>query len=432
MRRDPTDRRQPERLAGSFLASLFFHVVLVALLFAVATSSSEQIASESVQGSEVIEISSRAIAPTSRAKTAAAPAPHAPRLGKAHSRPQLSAQSHPRVLHELAKFAPTAPPNPTPVPIASAEPNPVPTQQVVESSPLPEVAAMPRSLPSVAAIAVTVKALPSVAPSPAPSSLPTARPLPRPPVPSAPPATIAPLYAREPHPHNTVAPMSPRVAAIRPSPGVPSPGPTTLPRPRTEQHGKTEQPGLKAVASPGPHGSGVVHRLAPGRPVEVRPMPTPKPTARPVPAKRKSAGAPSDLNARLRALIPTGPVVPTRRHYDGDVASIGRGIEPTPPPEILARTKFMYEESGRRAGTEARIKMYVTSVRRIAGVTSCTGWLLRYPITGRSSYGDLTSHPTDPRYPGPSEQVHSAAIIEPNATAICAGKLQPYTGARPQ
>jgi len=118
--------------------------------------------------------------------------------------------------------------------------------------------------------------------------------------------------------------------------------------------------------------------------------------------------------------------VPTQRHYDGNVASIGRDIEPTPPPDVLARTKFLYEESGRRAGTEARIKMYVTSVRRIAGVRFCTGWLLRYPITGRSSYGDLTSRPADPRYPGRSEQTRSTAIVESDVTYMCAGTLVPY------
>ena len=433
MRRDPTDRRQPERVVASFIASLFFHVVLVVLLFAVATSSSEQVAPDLVQGSEIVQISTRAIAPASRTKPAAVLLPHAPHIGKAHSRPQPSAERHPRILHELSKIAPTAPPNPTPVPVASGAPNPSAAEHAVSSSPLPDIAALPRSLPSVTAIAVTVKALPTVAPSAAPTSVPTSRPLSRTPTPSAAPATIAPAYAASvPHPVPTPAPASPRIAVARPSPGVPSPGPTTVARAPADQHGKTQTPGPASAASPGPRGLGPAKRPAPARPVEMRPLPTPEPTSKPALPKKPPAGRqPADLNARLRALIPNGAVAPERRHYNGNIATIGGGIEPTPPPEVLARTKFTYEESDRRTGTEARLKMYVTSVRRIAGVAFCTGWLLRYPIVGRSDYGDLTSRPNDPRYPGRPQQVLSAAIVEENVTYLCAGKLVPYLRAPP-
>jgi hypothetical protein len=52
-------------------------------------------------------------------------------------------------------------------------------------------------------------------------------------------------------------------------------------------------------------------------------------------------------------------------------------MDPTPPPEVIAMTKFTYEERG--SGSDAKVKMWVTNVRREGPFTKCEGWLVRYP-----------------------------------------------------
>jgi hypothetical protein len=83
-----------------------------------------------------------------------------------------------------------------------------------------------------------------------------------------------------------------------------------------------------------------------------------------------------DINAKLRALLPHNNVNPSYKSYRQKIGLEGR-LEPTPPPEVLAATKFIFEERG--TGHEARIKMWVTNVRRDGPVTMCEGWLVRYP-----------------------------------------------------
>ncbi|HKU82390.1 MAG TPA: hypothetical protein VJP76_09505, partial [Candidatus Tumulicola sp.] len=160
MRRDPLDRHAPERNAVSFLASLFVHALIALFLFSVASSSSEQ-SPESFPGGMIVTISSRPVpssAPAPATK-AALPVPHArvvpsPRVVAARPR---SAPPHPRVVHELSKFAPTAPPNPTPAPVSSSAPNPVPTQAVIAVSPAPLPEHVPTAAPATT-VAVSVKA----------------------------------------------------------------------------------------------------------------------------------------------------------------------------------------------------------------------------------------------------------------------------------
>lgn len=91
--------------------------------------------------------------------------------------------------------------------------------------------------------------------------------------------------------------------------------------------------------------------------------------------------------------------------------------EPTPPPDVIAATKFLYVENvaGQRwkqswlgtAPEERYVKMYVTSVKHIGFVQWCTGWVLRAPIGG------------------------SKWIIEPNESFICNGHLEPFTPPAP-
>jgi hypothetical protein len=61
-------------------------------------------------------------------------------------------------------------------------------------------------------------------------------------------------------------------------------------------------------------------------------------------------------------------------------------LEPTPPPEVLAKTKYIYEVHN--VGGEARVKMWVTQARKSGPTTMCTGWLVRYPQALRGGYAD--------------------------------------------
>lgn len=65
-------------------------------------------------------------------------------------------------------------------------------------------------------------------------------------------------------------------------------------------------------------------------------------------------------------------------------------LEPTPPPDVLARTKYMYEV--RNTGNEALVKMWVTAARKAGPTTICTGWLVRYPQPVRGGYAPLPSN----------------------------------------
>jgi len=387
--RDPVDRRYPERLAGSFLASLLLHVLLAALLFTVLVSSSEQGANENVQGGEVITLSrtSPVVVPNQPAATRAiAPMPHVPEIAPLHHAPLTAplAQRLPVNRHELAKSAPTAPPNPRPIPQITPQPNPQPTQNVAETHPSYEVPSAPVSIPTVGPVAVALKPPPTAAPSPAPSTAPVARASPRPPAPSPLPsaraATPAPAI---PKPMPTMA----AIARASPAPvsGVPSPSPTsTAAVARTG--GAAPKPAPSGGASPGPRtGSGPAKNAAPPRPIAIRPAPSP--SAQPG-HTAKTQNAPN-INAKLRALLPNNPVHPESKQYTPSYSLRGR-LEPTPPPEVLARTKYIYEVRG--TGNENRVKMWVIAARKEGPTTICTGWLVRYPQAIRGGYAPLPSN----------------------------------------
>jgi hypothetical protein len=397
--RDPRDRRRPERLAGSFLASLLLHVLLAALLFTVLVSSSEQGANENVAGGEVVTVSrtSPVVVPNQPAATrAVAPVPHVPEIAPLRHAPLTAplAQRLPVNRHELAKSAPTAPPNPPPIPQSTPQPNPQPTQNVAETRPSYQVPSAPVSIPTVGPIAVALKLPPTAAPSPAPSTAPVAQASPRPSAPSPKPsvraATPAPTI---PKPASTVAAIAraspapkpaPTVAAIaRASPalvsGVPSPSPTS-----TAAIARTAGAAPKAApsggASPGPRtGNSQAHNAAPPRPIAIRPVPSP--SAQPARAS-KSQNAPN-INAKLRALLPNNPVNPQSKRYTPTYSLRGR-LEPTPPPAVLARTKYIYEVRG--TGNEDRVKMWVIAAHKEGPTTICTGWLVRYPQAIRGGY----------------------------------------------
>jgi len=400
LERDPRDRRYPERLTGSFLASLLIHALLAALLFSVLSSSSQEGATENVQGGEIVTIertSPVAVANQPAAARAVAPVPHVPTIAPVRHAPltQPQAQRLPVNRHELAKIAPTAPPNPRPIPQQSPQPNPQPTQNVFETTPRNEIPAAPVSVPTVAPVAVAIKAPPTAAPSPAPTSAPSARPSPKPPAPvvrasprSATPAPAIPkasptsaAVARA-----TAAPKASAAPAVRASvppaqrPGVPNPSPTSPAAVAAQTAGKAPSPGPSGGASPGPRpGAASKNVAAPSRPIEIRPSPAP--VARITPAPR-SKTAPN-INAKLRALLPNNPVNPSSKSYVPTYSLRGR-LEPTPPPEVLAKTKYIYDVRG--TGDEARVKMWVIAARKAGPTTICTGWLVRYPEPIRGGY----------------------------------------------
>ncbi|HEY2476478.1 MAG TPA: hypothetical protein VGI19_16990 [Candidatus Cybelea sp.] len=390
LRRDPRDRRYPERLAGSFLASLIVHALLALLLFTVLVSSSQQGANENVQGGEVVTISrtSPVVVPNQPAVShAALPIQHVQQVAPVRHAPPAVPQTQrlPTNRHELAKIAPSAPPNPQPIPQTTPQPAPQPTQNIFETKPANEVPAAPVNVPTVAPVAVSVKAPPTAAPSPSPSTVPVQHASPRPPAPTArpsvKPATPAPVLP-------SASPSPAAIARASPSPapvsGVPSPSPTSTAA-VAKTAGTAPKPAPSgAASSPGPHpGTGPKSEKAANRPIAVRP--TPSPAARATAAAPKKQQTAPNINAKLRALLPNNPVHPTTGQYTPTYSLRGH-LEPTPPPDVLARTQYMYEVKG--TGNEARVKMWVVATRKAGPTTICTGWLVRYPQPMRGGYAE--------------------------------------------
>lgn len=414
------DRRRPERSLAALAASLLVHAIVAVVLFSLATSSSEQSAPESVSSSAIISVSRETpVKPQPAAvPNVAAPVPHAPVLPRrvAAAQPR-SAAPHPPVRHELSKFAPTAPPNPTPAPASSTAPNPLPTQAVIAVTPAPVEAAVPTSAPA-QIVAATIKVPPTAAPKP--KLQPTAAPS-RAPQPTAAPRTPSPATPR-PEPSALTATAAPIVAMVTPRPmataGSPNQVHVPSPAPAASAKGTASTPGPHPAGSPGPKGVAPVKSQAPARPIQAAPSP------RPAAVQSASKGRAS-LNQRLQNMIPTGSPQPTPASHAVQHYSFLKGLvptpvpEPTPPPQVLAQTHFLYQEDvgSQRwkqsylgtAPEEQSVKMYVTSVKRIGPVAWCSGWVVRSPIAGTSKW-----------------------IVEPDEHLICSGKLTPFTPPPPE
>ncbi|HLX26067.1 MAG TPA: hypothetical protein VKR05_03680 [Candidatus Cybelea sp.] len=406
-RRDPRDRRYPERLAGSFLISLVLHLLLALLLFSILSSSSQEGATESVAGGEVVTITRTSpivVANQPAATHAVPPVPHVPVIAPVRHAPlaQPLTQRLPSNRHELAKVAPTAPPNPRPIPQQSPQPNPQPTQNIFETKPSPEIPAAPVNVATVAPLSVAVKAPPTAPASPAPTAAPSARPSPKPPapvaratavaatpapiVPKASPTAAAPARA-SPAPSASAAPAVRASTAPAQHSGVPSPSPTTTAAAVARTAGKAPSPGPSGGASPGPQAGAAAKTVrAPERPIAIRPTPAPAPRAT---SRPKPTGAPPNINAKLRSLLPNNPVNPTTKSYTPNLSLRGR-LEPTPPPDVLAKTKYIYDVRG--TGNEARVKMWVVAARKDGPTTICTGWLVRYPQALRGGYAGAATN----------------------------------------
>lgn len=104
-------------------------------------------------------------------------------------------------------------------------------------------------------------------------------------------------------------------------------------------------------------------------------------------------------------------------------------MEPTPPPEVIAQTKFLYEEKG--AGSDARVKMWVTATHRSGPLLICDGWMLRYPVNENAAYkqGTMTHNVSggiEISTGGLSPGV-LPPIVEAHASTPCErGKLTPF------
>ncbi len=391
---------------------------MAALLFSLATSSSEQSAPESTAGALIVGVTReqpQKTAPVPVPKLAA-PVPHAPVLPNHRTATQpRSAAPHPPVRHELSKFAPTAPPNPTPAPVRSSEPNPVPTQPAIAVSPAAIEAVVPTSAPA-QIVAAAIKVPPTAAPVPKPRAVPTI-------VPShAPAPTAAPKAVSTPRPEPSalVATEAPIIAMATPQPLTKpgSPNQQKIPRPApTAAHGTAATPGPRPLGTPGPKG------VTPSKSNTARPIQAPPATPRPSAIGAAKAKRPSSLNQRLQNLLPSpsASVTPEpSKHY-----SFLNGLvptpepEPTPPPSVIAATKFLYQENvgSQRwkqsylgtAPEEGYVKMYVTSVHYVLGVRWCKGWVVRAPLAGTKKW-----------------------IVETGESYICSGRMTPFTPSSPQ
>jgi hypothetical protein len=426
--RDSRDRRYPERLAGSYIISIILHVLGALLLFAIASSSSQEGATESAIGGDVVSISQRAPVQPVAQPSAQPPIPHAPIAPVPRHAPvaRQPSQRAPQRQPELSKIVPHASPLPKPIPQSTAQPNPQPTQAVIEPSPAANIPAVPISVPTAAAVAVSIKVPPTAAPSPAPTSAPTAQPTAKP-QPSAAPTTAP--KRQEVAARATSAPASPAPqphASLAPAKaaGVPSPSPTqgaTI----QKTSGISPSPGPKHAASPGPHpGNGGKTSNAP-RPITVPPSPAPRKRA-----ESKQQRAVGKELGKLLETLPTGPVDIHQHRYAPGASSISTQMDPTPPPSVLAQTKFLYQTTG---GAQARTKMWVTGIRKVGPLTMCTGWLVRWPnaptMGSSGANGSQISIFGGPAHgvtaPGNAGQL---PIIEANVTYVCSTRhLTPFT-----
>lgn len=438
--RDPTDGRLRERTTASFIVSLIIHALVALLFFSVLTSSSEQSAPESLEGSSTLTVSRvRVVQRKSAPPVVHPPQTNAPRVGPPKARPVLA--GHPPVTHhrELAKQNPKAPANPTPAPAAPFSPNPQPSQVAIampRPAPLPEVPQRVPNAPPVAMKQTVATPQPTVAPAtPAPSPKPTPAPQQRAtvkPVPASPAPTAGPTAAPSKAP--VVAASSAPVPKPSPAAGIASPSPTSVPSP-SAQRGTSATPGPKPLSSAGK--IPLPLKAQPARPIQLPPTPTPPPpTPRPKPSKTPSAKRAeqlNDLRNRLLSALPHAPVTPTQGHYNG-TASIAKPGDPSPPPDVLARTKFIYEAGGAKGfklfgGSEQRMKMYVTSIKKHGALSTCTGWVVRYPQGSAPAFGRLdSSGKLNTGYPGRGGANSYEPVIETNATFECeTSRLQPFT-----
>ena len=400
--RDPRDRRYPERLAGSFLASLIFHALLAVLLFSVLVSTSELGTNENVEGGEVVTIERAApvaVANQPAAQHEAAPVPHVPRIAPIrHAAPtQPRTQRLPTNRHELAvaRADRTAE-------SAAGSAAVAPTQPAADGKHLRGAAQergagsareradgrarggrdqgaadrgpLARADERAEGQAVTEAADAQRSAQRQTGHARTRRP---PPV-----AHRGGGRARQRRAQRQSRRGPARLGSARAAPGSAEPQPDQRrgggAHARHRAQPRADQRRFAGTRQEG----GTKNQRTPQRPIELRPTPVP---ASPAP---KSRTAPN-INDKLRSLLPNNPVHPASKQYTPTISLHGR-LEPTPPPDVLAKTKYLYEV--RRTGNELSVKMWVTAAHKEGPTTICTGWLVRYPQPERGGYAPLPSN----------------------------------------
>jgi hypothetical protein len=137
-------------------------------------------------------------------------------------------------------------------------------------------------------------------------------------------------------------------------------------------------------------------------------------------------------------MLPHNPVNPTSKQYTPSLTLRGR-MEPTPPPDVLAKTKYIYRSQG---GSEGRIVMWVTEAHKSGITTTCTGWMVRYPLATEATVASTSGIQANGIPPANGSNVsvggpHAAPplmppIVEGMVTEPCEGRwLEPYSGAGP-
>jgi len=149
LKRDERDPNHRERLAGAYGGSIVLHAIAAALLFAVVANSSQEGATESQIGGDVVTIERRSPVqiPQPSVPEQAQPVPHAPVIAPIRHAPipNPATQSVPQARPELSKIVAKAPPQPRPFrsrrrsPIRSrrrrrSSPNPPPTSRRFRSA----------------------------------------------------------------------------------------------------------------------------------------------------------------------------------------------------------------------------------------------------------------------------------------------------------
>ncbi|HTW83106.1 MAG TPA: hypothetical protein VMD91_03430 [Candidatus Sulfotelmatobacter sp.] len=359
------------------------------------------------------------------------PAPPRPRPPAAR-RPELSVQRpsappQPTAPPELptqapqvavsAPPAPTAPPTVAVVAIATPAPTPLPTR--VPTVAPTELPTRPPTLPPTAppTPAPTPRPVPTAPPATArptapPTRTPTLRPQPASPVPTVVPATARPTAVPATAPPATAAPAPPHPTAVAVAsaapvapptrapatvahvpapasapPGTPRPaasGPPASPRPAGSTGPRPGGPKPGAGAQPG-HGAGsprpvraVTAPAAPGTTVAANPAPAPT-----------GNDANAKLNAKLRSLLPSGPV-DTMHAYAGTTptSAEAKTVIPIPAP-ILAAT-FAIIRIVRSYWQPASLTyVYGPPHKNLLGQTVCRGYrIVHHPLPPPPAYHD--------------------------------------------
>lgn len=417
-RRDPIDERHDERLAGSTLGSILMHFLAAAFLISVAASAAQESAPEDYIGGDVTSIAQ--VQPIARVRVKVTPTQPVPRhvVTPVKQAPPPHPVHQPiRTLHELTQVVRSAPPNPTPIPQTTPVPLPVPTQTAIAlmqptSAPTPTATPVPTANPT-----DTPKPVATPRPQPTPKPVPTVAPTARPAPTVAPTVRTVPTIAPTTRPAPTFAPVIAKKIAL-----APQPAPSAVPKPSVAPAVREGVPSPHPVqastptsgrASPGPQTSSLGQAHSKPAPIAYVAPPTPRPVPVPIQRPRAAYNPYSGLNERLNALIPQSSVKPHAYQYSGHVSLAGR-LEPTPPPSVLARTRYLFQGPA----SSDMIKMWVVSVEHRGPILICNGWIVRYPQTVHQGILTASNVPVGPANGiqiGAQRQVPSgfAAGLEP-------------------